>query len=247
MTAMTTRDKPASPPPETATVIQLHGVSKTYYKPDGSIMVEALRDADLQIRRGEYVAVMGASGSGKSTLMNIIGCLDKPTTGRYLLDGSDVQAMSDERLSVYRGQKIGFVFQTFNLIPQLRIEENIEVPLFYQGTPRHERRARALAGLDQVGLGDRIGHRPSELSGGQQQRVAIARALINDPVVLLADEPTGNLDSTTGDSILALFEQLHDQGMTIAIVTHDESIAHRCSRVIRLKDGRIDSDTLADH
>ncbi|MFI4897784.1 MAG: ABC transporter ATP-binding protein [Phycisphaerales bacterium JB059] len=223
-------------------VAELRAVTKVYYKPDGSVMVEALRGVDLVIPQGQYVAIMGASGSGKSTLMNILGCLDRPTSGEYLLDATPAQRLSDEALSAFRGKKIGFVFQAFNLIPQLTVEENVSVPLFYQDVPKQERLDRAKAKLELVELGDRIGHRPSELSGGQQQRVAIARALATDPVVLMADEPTGNLDSKTGEAILTLFEDLHDKGMTIIMVTHDDSIAERCERVIRLKDGLVDSD-----
>ncbi len=221
---------------------ELVGIRKAYYKPDGSILVEALRGIDLRIDDGEYVAIMGASGSGKSTLMNVLGCLDRPTAGRYLLDGIDVSLMPDDELSRVRGRRIGFVFQAFNLISELTIVENVEVPLFYQGQPRSVRRKRALECLDQVGLGDRLGHRPKELSGGQQQRVAIARALVTDPAVIMADEPTGNLDSTTGTTILGLFQELHQRGMTIIMVTHDDSIAERCERVVRLRDGEIESD-----
>lgn len=232
--------------PAGAPVVELRGVRKTYYKPDGSIMVEALRGANIAIRRGEYVAIMGASGSGKSTLMNVLGCLDRPTEGVYLLDGEDVATMSDEALSAFRGRTIGFVFQAFNLIPQMTIEDNVEVPLFYQNVPKAQRRERAIQSLSLVGLGDRVGHRPRELSGGQQQRAAIARALVTRPVVLLADEPTGNLDSTTGRAILDTFDQLHNQGMTIIMVTHDDNVAQRCQRVIRMKDGVVEFDRLMD-
>ncbi len=225
-------------------VARLHEVRKVYYKPDGSVMVEALRGIDLTIRHGEYVAIMGASGSGKSTLLNILGCLDRPTSGRYLLGGRDIDSMNDEELSRFRGRTIGFIFQAFNLIPQLTVEDNVEVPLFYQGVPKHERRERAMQALAMVGLEDRIGHRPSELSGGQQQRAAIARALVADPIVLMADEPTGNLDSKTGMAILELFERLHEQGMTIIMITHDDSVADRCRRVVRLRDGLIESDRI---
>jgi len=223
-------------------VAELRGVRKTYYKPDGSVMVEALRGVDLVIPRGQYVAIMGASGSGKSTLMNTLGCLDRPTAGEYFLDGQNVATMSDEELSAFRGRKIGFVFQAFNLIPELTIEENVEVPLFYQGVRVKERRQRACETLKLVGLGNRLGHRPSELSGGQQQRVAIARALVTNPVVLMADEPTGNLDSATGEAILQVIEDLHRGGMTIVMVTHDDRIATRCERVVRLKDGVVEVD-----
>lgn len=223
-------------------VVTLEQVRKTYYKPDGSIMVEALRGVDLRIDEGDYVAIMGASGSGKSTIMNILGCLDQPTDGTYLLNGEDVTTMDDETLSAFRGRTIGFVFQAFNLIPQLTVEENVSVPLFYRGTPRKERIERARASLDLVGLGDRLGHRPRELSGGQQQRVAIARALVGEPVVLLADEPTGNLDSTTGEAILQTFEKLHAEGLTIIMVTHDDEVSNRCERIVRLRDGEIEFD-----
>lgn len=225
-----------------APVAELRELRKTYFKPDGSVMVEALRGVDISIEHGEYVAVMGSSGSGKSTLMNVLGCLDQPTAGVYLLDGRDISVMSDEELSRYRGEKIGFVFQAFNLIPELSIHENVATPLFYQGVSKVERLERAAAILERVGLGGRIHHRPRELSGGQQQRAAIARALVTRPVVLMADEPTGNLDSTTGRQILELFEELHASGMTIIMVTHDDSIAGRCRRVIRLKDGVIELD-----
>jgi len=225
-------------------VAELRGVRKTYFKPDGSVMVEALRGIDLTIPAGQYVAIMGASGSGKSTLMNILGCLDRPTAGEYLLDGVPAERLGDEELSAFRGRKIGFVFQAFNLIPQLTLEDNVAVPLFYQDVPKHERLARATEKLRLVGLDDRVGHRPRELSGGQQQRAAIARALVTEPVVLMADEPTGNLDSKTGESILKLFESLHAEGMTIMMVTHDDSIAERCERIVRLHDGRIESDRM---
>mgnify|MGYP002620169723 CR=1 FL=1 len=229
---------------EHASVCRLRGIRKIYYKPDGSVMAEALRGVDIDIPAGQYVAIMGPSGSGKSTIMNILGCLDQPTSGAYFLDGQDVATMSDEKLSVYRGQKIGFIFQAFNLISSLRIEENVEVPLFYRQTPRAERRRASLEALALVGLADRVGHRPSELSGGQQQRVAIARALVGRPVVLMADEPTGNLDTATGEAILGTFDELHAAGMTIIMVTHDESIAERCQRVIRLRDGLVESDRM---
>ncbi len=241
---MTTVDADATAaPPETAkAVVALEKVRKTYYKPDGSVMVEALRGVDLSIYSGDYVAIMGASGSGKSTIMNILGCLDQPTAGRYLLDGEDVTTMDDETLSAFRGRTIGFVFQAFNLIPQLTVEENVSVPLFYRGVSRKDRNERARASLDLVGLGDRLGHRPRELSGGQQQRVAIARALVGEPVVLLADEPTGNLDSSTGEAILQTFEKLHAEGLTIIMVTHDDEVSNRCERIVRLRDGEIEMD-----
>ncbi|MHC5023388.1 MAG: ABC transporter ATP-binding protein [Planctomycetota bacterium] len=225
-------------------VAELQGITKTYFKPDGSVLVEALRGVDVRIRPGEYIAIMGASGSGKSTMMNILGCLDKPTEGAYLLEGRDVSSMADDELSRVRGRTIGFVFQAFNLISELTIVENVEVPLFYRGITKHERGRRAVEKLNQVGLGDRLTHRPRELSGGQQQRVAIARALVNDPSILMADEPTGNLDSATGTAILELISELHEQGLTIIMVTHDDSIADRCQRIIHLTDGLIDQDLL---
>jgi putative ABC transport system ATP-binding protein len=223
-------------------VADLRKITKTYYKPDGSVLVEALRGVDVCITEGEYVAIMGASGSGKSTLMNILGCLDRPTSGEYLLDGRDVATMPDDELSRVRGRKIGFVFQAFNLISELTIVDNVEVPLFYQGVHKHIRRERAIKKLELVGLGDRLTHRPRELSGGQQQRTAIARSLVTDPSIIMADEPTGNLDSKTGETILQLISQLHVEGMTIIMVTHDERVADRCERVVRLRDGEIESD-----
>lgn len=229
----------AAPP-----VCELKSVEKTYFKPDGSVLVRALAGIDLTIPAGQYVAIMGPSGSGKSTLMNVLGCLDRPTEGEYFLDGKDVSRMGDEELSAYRGRKIGFVFQAFNLISQLTVEDNVEVPLFYQRIPKETRRRRAREKLELVGLGDRLGHRPSELSGGQQQRAAIARALVTEPVVLMADEPTGNLDTATGDAILGVIEELHRAGMTVLMVTHDDAIAERCQRVVRLRDGLIESDEL---
>ncbi len=225
-------------------VAELRAVHRTYFKPDGSVLVEALGGIDLRIEVGEYIAVMGASGSGKSTLMNILGCLDRPTAGSYRLDGGDVSSMTDDELSRIRREKIGFVFQAYNLISELNALENVEVPLFYQGVSRAERHRRGVAKLEQVGLGDRLSHRPSELSGGEQQRVAIARALVNNPAVIMADEPTGNLDSKTGQTILELLSNLHSQGMTIIVVTHDDRIAEHCQRVVLLRDGRIESDTV---
>ncbi len=225
-------------------VADLRKLSKTYFKPDGSPLVKALREVDLQIETGQYIAIMGASGSGKSTLMNMLGCLDRPTTGWYLLDGRDISAMDDDELSRVRREKIGFVFQAFNLISQLNAIENVEVPLFYHGVHRHERNRRAVERLEAVGLGDRLTHRPAELSGGEQQRVAIARALINNPSIIMADEPTGNLDSKTGAAILGLLAELHQRGMTILVVTHDPRVADQCQRIITLADGEIESDTL---
>jgi putative ABC transport system ATP-binding protein len=233
-----TRPTPAG----TSAAAELEGIRKAYFRPDGTILVEALRGVDLRIPRGQYLAIMGASGSGKSTLMNILGCLDRPTEGRYRLDGEEVADLDDERLSKIRGRRIGFVFQAFNLIQELSVLENVEVPLFYQGIPRPLRREQALAMLERVGLGDRTSHRPGELSGGQQQRVAIARALVTSPAILMADEPTGNLDSATGFSILELIDELHASGLTIIMVTHDERIADRCQRVVRLRDGLVERD-----
>jgi putative ABC transport system ATP-binding protein len=227
-----------------APVVDIRGLRKVYYKPDGSIMAEALRGVDVAIHQGDYVAIMGPSGSGKSTLLTLLGCLDRPTDGTFHLGGRDVRTMGDEELSRFRGKTVGFVFQSFNLIMQHTVVENVGVPLFYQGVPPKERHARAEAKLGLVGLTDRMDHRPMQLSGGQQQRVAIARALVTDPLILLADEPTGNLDSTTGEQILTLFDDLHEKGVTIIMVTHDPSVAARCRRVIRLRDGLVESDTV---
>ena len=210
---------------------------KTYHL--GSVELRVLKDVNLTIDSGQYVAIMGPSGSGKSTLLNMIGCLDRPTAGDYLLGGQNVATLEDDQLSLIRGARIGFVFQSFNLISQLNVVENIEIPMYYQGFSEQAsaQRARELATL--VGLGDRLNHRPTELSGGQQQRVAIARAMANDPLMILADEPTGNLDSASGADILAILDRLHAEGKTLIVVTHDESIAAKAQRVIRLFDGRI--------
>lgn len=226
----------------TQPVAEIQQVTKVYQKSKLAPPVHALAGVDLTIPRGQYVAIMGPSGSGKSTMMNIIGCLDRPTSGKYLLDGEDVATMSDERLSKVRGKRLGFVFQAFNLIPQLSVQENVAVPLFYQGISPAKRRELAAVALERVELADRMDHRPSELSGGQQQRVAIARALVNEPSILLADEPTGALDTKTGDAILALFEELHQSGQTVVVITHDEEVATHCERVVRLRDGLIDRD-----
>ena len=223
-------------------VAQLLGVRKTYQKHAAVEPVHALAGVDVSVPRGQYMAIMGASGSGKSTMMNILGCLDKPTEGQYLLDGTDVAEMEDDDISRIRGERIGFVFQAFNLIPQLTVRENIEVPLFYQGIKPAIRREMSAESIELVGLGDRGEHRPSELSGGQMQRVAIARALVNKPSILMADEPTGNLDTKTGTVILDMFDDLHRKGLTIIMVTHDEDVADRCERVLRLKDGIVDTD-----
>lgn len=225
-------------------VVNLQNIKRVYYKPDGTILVEALAGVDLEIPEGQSIAIMGASGSGKSTLMNILGCLDRATEGSYFLDGKDVASLDDQTLSTVRGNTIGFVFQSFNLIPQLTILENVEVPLFYQRMSINHRRNLTLEILDRVGLSDRTGHRPGELSGGQQQRAAIARALVTDPSILLADEPTGNLDTSTGNDVMDLFDSLHEDGLTTILVTHDEKIGSRCERIIHLADGLIDNDTM---
>lgn len=209
------------------------------YRPSAGVEVEALRGITLTIGRGEYAAIVGPSGSGKSTLLNILGCLDRPTSGTYWLDGHDVSRLDDDALSDIRGQRVGFVFQSFNLIPTQTVLENLETPLFYQGLRAPERREVALQLIERVGLSDRADHRPHELSGGQQQRVAIARALANDPAIVLADEPTGNLDSKTGLMILELLDALNADGRTIIIVTHDLSVARRCGRIIELRDGLV--------
>ncbi|HEX3464190.1 MAG TPA: ABC transporter ATP-binding protein [Candidatus Elarobacter sp.] len=220
--------------------IDVRDVTKTYDL--GDVKVEALRGVTFTIEPGEYVAIMGPSGSGKSTLMNLLGCLDRPTTGRYLLDGTDVSTLGDDALALIRLKKLGFVFQGFNLLARTSALKNVALPLFYAGVGSRARNTVASKQLNEVGLGDRMDHKPSELSGGQQQRVAIARALVNDPAVLLADEPTGNLDSQTSEEIMALFRHLNEGGRTIIMVTHDEDVASHAKRIIRVRDGRIVDD-----
>ena len=224
----------------TECIVKFEDVRKTYRM--GPVTVEALRGVSLDFHAGEYISIMGPSGCGKSTMLNLLGCLDRPTSGRFLLGGEDVSLMTDDALSAVRGARLGFIFQSYNLIQQLTVVENIEIPLYYQGWPEDDSRAIAkdLAAL--VGLEQRFDHKPFELSGGQQQRVAIARALVNDPLVILADEPTGNLDSRSGEEILKVFDELHEQGKTLILVTHDESVSRHARRAIRLRDGTIESD-----
>lgn len=220
------------------TVISLDKIVKNYYI--GSITVEALRSVDIDIKRNEYVAIMGPSGSGKSTLMNLVGALDTPTSGEYILNGTDVSKMDDDKLAEIRNTEIGFIFQTFNLLPRYTALENVMLPLIYAGIPKAERIKMATETLREVGLADRMDHKPNELSGGQRQRVAVARALVNKPSIILADEPTGNLDSKTSVDIMKLFGDIHNKGNTIILVTHEESIARYAHRIIRLLDGEID-------
>lgn len=223
-------------------IIQVRQLRKLYRM--GEETIYALNGVDLDVYPNEYLALMGPSGSGKSTLMNLLGCLDSPTSGSYVLNGHDVAQMDDDHLAAIRNREIGFVFQTFNLLPRLTAQENVALPLVYAGLGRSERLDKAKEVLSQVGLGDRVGHRPNELSGGQRQRVAIARALVNHPAIILADEPTGNLDSKTSYEIMDLFDALHDQGNTIIIVTHEPDIAERTRRIVKLRDGRVETDEL---
>jgi putative ABC transport system ATP-binding protein len=223
-----------------ASIVQLREIRKTYQM--GLVTVEALRGVSLEILAADYVSIMGPSGCGKSTLLNLLGCLDRPSSGRYILGCEDISQLDDDALSTVRGSRLGFIFQSYNLIQQLTVVENIEVPLYYQGRPEAQSRALAQEVATRVGLADRLEHKPYELSGGQQQRVAIARALVNDPLIILADEPTGNLDSASGVEILKIFDELNRQGKTIILVTHDQSVAHHSSRTIQLRDGLIESD-----
>jgi putative ABC transport system ATP-binding protein len=223
-------------------IIETHGLTKHYQL--GAETVRALRGVDLVIHRNEYVAIMGPSGSGKSTFMNLIGCLDTPTGGEYVLNGQRVAGMDDDELARVRNREIGFVFQTFNLLPRSTALENVELPLVYAGAGKHERRERAVEALRSVELADRLDHKPNELSGGQRQRVAIARALVTRPSIILADEPTGNLDSRTSEEIMGLFHRLHEEGQTIIMVTHEPDIAARADRVVTLRDGIIESDRI---
>jgi putative ABC transport system ATP-binding protein len=222
------------------TVIEIKGIGKTYRI--GEVVVNALREVDLHINKGEYVALMGPSGSGKSTLMNILGCLDTPSRGKYFLNGTDVSNMTDNALAEIRNKEIGFIFQTFNLLARNTSLDNVALPLVYAGISKKERIVKAEDALKSVGLGDRMDHKPNELSGGQRQRVAIARALVNNPSIILADEPTGNLDSKTSYEIMELIEKIHEAGNTVIIVTHEEDIAKRAKRIVRLRDGLIESD-----
>ena len=220
-----------------SSIIQAANLRKTYEV--GGTLVHALDGLDVQIEKGAYIALMGPSGSGKSTLMNVLGCLDTPTSGAYVLNGNDVSSLSDDELAEIRNKEIGFVFQTFNLLPRYTALENVALPMIYAGIPKEERLSRAESVLHKVGLGDRMDHKPNELSGGQRQRVAVARALVMNPSIILADEPTGNLDSVTSDGIMELFGEINRDGNTVIVVTHEEDIAAHAERIIRLKDGRI--------
>jgi putative ABC transport system ATP-binding protein len=223
-------------------IIRIEGLNKHYRI--GDEVIKALNGVDLSIRKNEYVALMGPSGSGKSTIMNIIGCLDTPTSGSYFLNGPDVAQLSDNELAEIRNKEIGFVFQTFNLLPRYSALDNVALPLVYAGVPKEERQERAKQALISVGLGDRLHHKPNELSGGQRQRVAVARALVNRPSIILADEPTGNLDTKTSHEIMGLFDDIHAAGNTIVIVTHEEDIARMARRIVRMRDGKVESDLI---
>ena len=226
-------------------LISIKHLNKTYIM--GAEKVEALKDVTLEIKKNEYVALMGPSGSGKSTLMNLLGCLDSPTNGEYWLNGIEVSTMDDGELAEVRNKQIGFVFQTFNLLPRLSSLENVALPLVYAGIGKEERLEKARKTLEAVGLGDRIMHKPNELSGGQRQRVAVARALVNDPAIILADEPTGNLDTKTSYEIMGLFEQIHKAGNTVILVTHEQDISMHAHRIVRMRDGLIESDQVNEH
>ena len=226
-------------------IIRVENLHKTYVM--GSEVIHALNGLDLTIRRNEFVALMGHSGSGKSTLMNLLGCLDTPTEGRYMLAGEDASMMDDDELSEIRNQQIGFVFQTFNLLPRMSSLDNVALPLVYGGFSKSDREERAYLALEKVGLGDRVYHKPNELSGGQRQRVAIARALVNNPAIILADEPTGNLDTKTSIEIMAIFETLHQNGNTIIVVTHEPDIAEHSHRIVTLRDGKLESDRINEN
>jgi len=226
-------------------VISINDLKKTYVM--GMEEVHALKSVTLTVKRNEYMALMGPSGSGKSTLMNLLGCLDTPTSGDYLLNGANVSVMSDSELAEIRNKEIGFVFQTFNLLPRLSTLDNVALPLVYAGMSKSERNDKAASVLESVGLGDRITHKPNELSGGQRQRVAIARALVNDPALILADEPTGNLDTKTSIEIMEIFEKIHESGNTIIVVTHEPDIAEHCHRIVRLRDGLVESDEINEN
>jgi putative ABC transport system ATP-binding protein len=238
--SITVRGRPRRPP-----VIDVRDVHRVYRSSE-RVAVRALDGVSLRIQRGEFLAIMGSSGSGKSTLMNILGCLDTPTEGRYRLDGVDVREIAQDDLADLRNRKIGFVFQSFNLVPRTTALANVELPLSYAGVPRGERRRRAIAALDAVGLGDRLDHQPSELSGGQQQRAALARAIVTNPSLILADEPTGNLDSRSSEGVLDVLERLHTEGRTIVLITHEPDVAARSQRIVQLADGRVIDDRRQD-